>query len=125
MFINGIYFLDLYLQFNLLQLRTLFHIDEELRKTSGPPKYPHGNLKEITITGIRGHSSEIAIAIYLLQNAIALEKMVVDPRPRIYLGNGKCGLSEEACENWSKVERKKVCMLLKQEVGSLVELLIL
>lgn len=125
MFINGIYFLDLYLQFILLQLRTLFHIDEELRKTSGPPKYPHDHLKEVTITGIKGHSSEIATAIYLLRNAIALEKMVVDPRPRIYLGNGKCGQSEEACENWSKVEREKVCMLLKQEVGSLVELLIL
>ncbi|KAI5419939.1 hypothetical protein KIW84_043923 [Lathyrus oleraceus] len=105
-----------------LHLRTYFNIDEEL--THWFPKSPHNHLKEITITGIRGHSSEIAIAIYLLRNAISLEKMIVDPRPRIYLGNGKCVCSE-ASENWSMVGRHKVEILLKKEVRSLVELLIL
>ncbi|CAK8561551.1 unnamed protein product [Lathyrus sativus] len=105
-----------------LHLRTYFNIDEEL--THWFPTSPHNHLKEITITGIRGHSSEIAIAIYLLKNAISLEKMIVDPRPRIYLGNGKCVCSE-ASEDWSMIGRHKVEILLKQEVSSLVELLIL
>lgn len=114
-----------YLQFYLLQLRTCFSIDEDLRKTRWPPTCPLNHLKEVTITGLKGHSSEIAIAIYLLKNAIALEKMTVDPRQRIYLGNGKCGLLEEACENWSRVGRQRVRFQLEQEVSSLVELSIL
>jgi hypothetical protein len=105
-----------------LQLRTHFNIDEELRYW--PPICLHNHLKEITITGIRGHSSEIAIAIYLLRNAISLEKMIVDPHSRIYLGNGKF-VHSEMCENWSKIGKYKVEFLLKKEVGSLVKLLIL
>ncbi|KAK2408344.1 F-box/FBD/LRR-repeat protein [Trifolium repens] len=105
-----------------LHLRTYFNIDEEL--TYWPPRCLHNHLKEITITGIRGHTSEIAIAIYLLRNAISLEKMIVDPHPRIYLGNGKC-VHSEVYENWSKIEKHKVEFLLKKEVGSLVKLLIL
>jgi hypothetical protein len=105
-----------------LQLRTYFNIDEEL--TYWPPRCLHNHLKEITITGIRGHTSEIAIAIYFLRNAISLEKMIVDPHPRIYLGNGKC-VHSEVYENWSKIEKHKVEFLLKKEVGSLVKLLIL
>ncbi|XP_045803553.1 putative F-box/LRR-repeat protein At5g54820 [Trifolium pratense] len=106
-----------------LHLRTYFNIDEELT-AYWPPRCLHKHLKEITITGIRGHSSEIAIAIYLLRNAISLEKMIVDPHPRIYLGNGKC-VHSEVCENWSRIEKHKVEFFLKKEVGSLVELLIL
>ncbi|KAL5061549.1 hypothetical protein RYX36_023286 [Vicia faba] len=105
-----------------LHLRTYFNIDEEL--THWFPRSPHNHLKEITLTGIRGYSSEIAIAIYLVKNAISLEKMIVDPRPRIYTGNGKCVCSE-ACESWNMIGRHKVENLLKQEVSSLVELLIL
>jgi len=109
-------------EFNLLQLRTYFTIDEEI--TYWLPRCSHNHLKEITITGIRGHSSEIAIAIYLLRNANSLEKMIVDPRPRIYLENGKC-VHSEACDYWRMIGRYKVEFLLKQEISSLVELSIL
>ncbi|XP_061342427.1 F-box/FBD/LRR-repeat protein At1g13570-like [Gastrolobium bilobum] len=107
-----------------LHLRTYFHFDEKLRKTSWPARSPHNHLKEVSITGIRGYSSEIEIAIYLLKNAIALEKMTIDPRPRIYIGNGKWSHSE-ACENWSRVGRQKVYNHLMQEVNSTMKLLIL
>ncbi|KAK7250458.1 hypothetical protein RIF29_32910 [Crotalaria pallida] len=97
-----------------LHLRTYLSIDEEIRKTNWPT-FTHNHLKEVAITGIRGHSSEIEIAIYLLKNATGLEKMIIDPRPRIYLGNGKWGLSE-ACEDWSRVGKKKVFENLMQQV---------
>ncbi|TKY58811.1 F-box/FBD/LRR-repeat protein [Spatholobus suberectus] len=106
-----------------LHLRTYFCIDEELRKRGWPNKIPHNHLKEVVITGIRGHSSEIEIAIYLLRNAIALEKMTIDPRPKIYLGKGKWDHKED-CENWSREVRQKVHRLLKQEANSAVKLLI-
>lgn len=117
-------FVEFYLCQSLLQLRTYLHIDEEIRKTNWPSLSPHIHLMEVAITGIRGLSSEIEIAIYLLQNASKLEKMIIDPRPRIYLGNGKWGLSE-ACENWTRVGRQKVHEHLMQEGFSPDKLLIL
>ncbi|XP_027348158.1 putative FBD-associated F-box protein At5g22720 [Abrus precatorius] len=105
-----------------LHLRTYVCIDEELREINFPPRCLHNHLKEVTITGVRGHSSEIAIAIYLLNNAIALEKMTVDPRGRNYLGNGKWYHSE--AENWSTEVRQKIHKHLEQQASSAVELLI-
>ncbi|RDX83361.1 F-box/FBD/LRR-repeat protein, partial [Mucuna pruriens] len=106
-----------------LHLRSYFCIDEETRKSDGHPRCPHNHLKEVVITGFRGHSSEIEIAILLLRNGIALEKMTIDPRSKSYRGNGKWDHSE-ACENWNREVRQMVHKLLKQEANSAVELLI-
>ncbi|KAK7362208.1 hypothetical protein VNO77_04314 [Canavalia gladiata] len=102
-----------------LHLKTYSCSDEEIRKESWPPRCPHNFLKEVTITGIRGHSSEIEIAIYLLRNAISLERMTIDPRTKHYLGKGKWDLSETG-GNWSI--RENVLKHLKQEASSAVKL---
>lgn len=110
----------------MFQLWTIFNSHNELWRTSFPPRWPHNHLKEVAITGFKGHASEIDIAVYLLQNASALQKMTIDPRRRMYKGNGKWGLSE-ACDSWSSVGKQKVSEHLRQEAQKLsspVELLI-
>ncbi|ESW25819.1 hypothetical protein PHAVU_003G068100 [Phaseolus vulgaris] len=107
-----------------LHLRTYFCIDDEVSESGWPPRFSHEHLKEVVITGIRGHSSEIEIAIYLMRNATALEKMTIDPSAKVYLGKGKWD-HEDVLGNWSKEGREKVHKLLNQEANSsAVELLI-
>ncbi|KAG5001808.1 hypothetical protein JHK87_022880 [Glycine soja] len=107
-----------------LHLKTYLCIDDDVRERGWPPKFEHNHLKEVVITGIKGYLCEIEIAIYLLRNAISLEKMTIDPRAKVYIENGKWG-QEEAFGNWSRVGKPKVHRHLKQEANSsAVELLI-
>ncbi|MED6139463.1 hypothetical protein PIB30_084116 [Stylosanthes scabra] len=102
---------------NLWTHMKLFEV--ELRETrSFLHPCPHSNLKEVTITGIRGDQSEIAVAVYLLQNATQLQKMTIDPRRRVYLGNGKWRNSQ-VCETWSNGGRHRLHHLLYQEAQRL------
>ncbi|XP_020994877.2 F-box/LRR-repeat protein At4g14103-like [Arachis duranensis] len=93
-----------------------FHV--EFRETSWLQACPHSNLKEVTITGIRGHQSEIEIAVYLLQNARQLQKMIIDPRRRVYLGNGKWS-SSQVCQTWNNGGRHRLHHLLYQQAQHL------
>ncbi|KAL2344475.1 hypothetical protein Fmac_005760 [Flemingia macrophylla] len=106
-----------------LHLRTYLCIHQEQRKRGWPPTCQHNHLKEVVMTGIRGYKSEIEIAVYLLRNAIALEKMTIDPRPKCYLGKGKWDHSHG---NGTRIHdlRQTVHDLLKKEANSAVELLI-
>ncbi|CAJ1939886.1 unnamed protein product [Sphenostylis stenocarpa] len=107
-----------------LHLRTYFCIDEEVSESDWPPGFSNEHLKEVVITGIRGHSSEIEIAAYLLRHATALEKMIIDPSAKVYLGNGKWDHAE-VFGNWIREGREKVQKHLNQEANSsAVELLI-
>ncbi|KAI4314198.1 hypothetical protein L6164_027131 [Bauhinia variegata] len=97
-----------------LHLSSFVYIDEKLKKENWPSSCPHNHLKEVVISGIHGYMSEIAIAVYLLKNATSLERMTMDPRPRVYLGNGKWHVSE-ACEGWTTMARERVHQHLIQE----------
>ncbi|BAT74557.1 F-box/LRR-repeat protein [Vigna angularis] len=108
-----------------LHLRTYYCcIEDEVSESDWPEKFSHEHLKEVVITGVRGHSSEIEIAIYLLRIAPVLEKMTIDPSAKVYLGKGKWG-HEDILEDWSNKGREKVHKHLNQEANSsTVELLI-
>jgi len=92
-------------------------IDDEVGERGWPPRFSHEHLKEVVITGIRGFSSEIEIAIYLLRNATRLEKMTIDPSAKVYLGKGKWDHGD-VLGNWSKAGRKRFHKHLNQEANS-------
>ncbi|KAI4328402.1 hypothetical protein L6164_020759 [Bauhinia variegata] len=107
-----------------LHVRGYIYIDENLMKAEWPPSCPHNHLKEVVISGIQGYIHEILIAVYLLNNATALEKMIIDPRPRVYIGDGKWSLSE-VCEGWTSTVRERLQKHLTQKVCLPAKLLIL
>ena len=43
-------------------------------------KYPNEHLKEVEITGFVGRAIDIELTVYLLESAIKLEKLVINPR---------------------------------------------
>ncbi|KAL6839705.1 hypothetical protein ACP4OV_030393 [Aristida adscensionis] len=43
----------------------------------------HHNLKRVCITGFNGNGGQVALAKYILRNAVNLEQMTVDPRGRM------------------------------------------
>ncbi|XVF03384.1 hypothetical protein REPUB_Repub04eG0256600 [Reevesia pubescens] len=106
-----------------LHLRNCNYIDRA-REISRPASCPHDHLKEVLITGAFGYMTEIEIAVYLLNNAVVLQKMVIDPRTRCYNGSGTCE-AREACARWAAMGRQKVFEHLIAEHHPTVELQIL
>ncbi|KAL6973111.1 hypothetical protein U1Q18_027289 [Sarracenia purpurea var. burkii] len=51
---------------------------QRIVETVGP--YPHQNLKLVEFVGFVGAAIDVEVVAYLLENAIALEKIVIDPR---------------------------------------------
>lgn len=49
----------------------------EIRKDT--PKSPHGYLKVVEIVGYRGRKGDVQHVMYLVKNALALERIVIDP----------------------------------------------
>ncbi|PON67517.1 F-box domain containing protein [Parasponia andersonii] len=89
-----------------------------------PPKCPHENLKEVLVSGACGYVRETEIEIYLLNNAVELKKLTIDPRPRVYSGDGTWG-SSEAIASWATEGRDRVSQLILGEAGPNVEVFIL
>ncbi|KAK9273530.1 hypothetical protein L1049_018340 [Liquidambar formosana] len=52
-------------------------------------KHLYHQLKEIEISGFSDQWIVMELAIYLLNNAVSLERMIVDSRGRLYDGNGR------------------------------------
>ncbi|KAK4261156.1 hypothetical protein QN277_004197 [Acacia crassicarpa] len=100
------------------------YVGEELKDRNCPPRCQHDQLKEVVISGMKGQSSEIEIATYLLKNATSLQTMEMDPRPRVYLGNGKWHQLEPN-GIWPRTGRNKVEHYLRQHAGAAVQLLFL
>ncbi|GLT45365.1 hypothetical protein SLA2020_192000 [Shorea laevis] len=107
----------------MLLLNNADYIDE-VREIWWPSSCPSDYLKEVLITGMHGYMSEIEIAVFLLNNAMALEKIVIDPCSRYY---NKCGKWEAsaACARWIGTRRQRVSNHLRVEVRPQVQLLIL
>ncbi|KAM3703917.1 hypothetical protein ACJW31_04G134600 [Castanea mollissima] len=60
-----------------------FSLERELRKVM---KYPNEHLKEVEITGFVGRAIDIELTVYLLESAIKLEKLVINPRSPALVG---------------------------------------
>ena len=88
-----------------------------MREVKRLPRCEHEHLKEVVITGACGHFGEIEIAIYLLNKATVLEKMVIDPRSRYYVGDGKWEISH-SCGSWMLIGRKRFLEYLTREASS-------
>ncbi|GKV50856.1 hypothetical protein SLEP1_g57539 [Rubroshorea leprosula] len=107
----------------ILLLNNADYIDE-VREIWWPSGYPKDYLKEVLIAGMHGYMSEIEIVVFLLNNAMALEKMVIDPCSRYYSGCGKLE-ALAACARWIGTRRWRVSNHLRVEVRPQVQLLIL
>ncbi|XP_054810518.1 F-box/FBD/LRR-repeat protein At3g26920-like [Prosopis cineraria] len=107
-----------------LHLGANSYVGEEAKDRNWPPRCAHEQLKEVLITGMRGQTSEIETAIYLLKNATSLQIMKIDPRPRLYLGNGKWQ-QIEPYESWTRTGKHKVEHHLIQQAGAAVQLSVL
>ncbi|KAL7168611.1 hypothetical protein ACSBR2_038947 [Camellia fascicularis] len=88
-------------------------------------KHVHCELKEVEVHGFLGRWNEMELAIYLLKNAVSLERMILSTQKRLYHGGGKWTSSR--CP-WFEWHRKKACaydLLQKEKVNSHTELLFL
>ncbi|CAL5360917.1 unnamed protein product [Camellia sinensis] len=88
-------------------------------------KHVHCELKEVEVHGFLGRSNEMELAIYLLKNAVSLERMILSTQKRLYHGGGKWTSSR--CP-WFEWQKKKACaydLLQKEKVNSHTELLFL
>ncbi|KAI7987676.1 Kinesin-like protein KIN-UA [Camellia lanceoleosa] len=77
-------------------------------------KLVHCELKEVEVHGFLGRSNEMELAIYLLKNAVSLERMILSTQKRLYHGGGKWMSSW--CP-WFEWHTKKACAydLLQKE----------
>uniref|UniRef100_A0A5B6YZ04 F-box domain-containing protein n=1 Tax=Davidia involucrata TaxID=16924 RepID=A0A5B6YZ04_DAVIN len=72
-----------------------------------PPQCLHAHLKEVELGGFSGSWNQIQFAIYLLKNAIALERMVVDAHYKFYQRGGEW--SHGVKTEWSEERRRFIC----------------
>ncbi|XP_024989590.1 putative F-box/LRR-repeat protein At4g15060 isoform X2 [Cynara cardunculus var. scolymus] len=61
------------------------------RKIRHAAKHPHQHLEVVEVVGYYGRTSDVELAVYFIDNAIALQKILIDPRyqvlERIPIGN--------------------------------------
>lgn len=61
------------------------------RKIRQAAKHPHEHLEVVEVVGYYGRTSDVELAVYFIDNAIALQKILIDPRyqvlERIPIGN--------------------------------------
>ncbi|XP_077244582.1 putative F-box/LRR-repeat protein At5g54820 isoform X2 [Tasmannia lanceolata] len=90
------------------------------------PICPHNYLKEVELSNFYGKKGEVELAACILNNAMALESMIIDPREKNYLGDGRWEIMEESASKiWFPKIRARVVRLLNQEVPPSVKLVIL
>ncbi|KDP27234.1 hypothetical protein JCGZ_19933 [Jatropha curcas] len=68
--------------FNLTILQQHFHFNNEERTTEEIPECRLTELKEVEFGGFQGTDTQLELALYLLKNAVALERMVISPAQR-------------------------------------------
>nr|XP_023903783.1 F-box/FBD/LRR-repeat protein At1g13570-like [Quercus suber] len=107
--------------FPLLQkfyLQTRCSIDFEQGRELEPNDHVHEHLKEVHLAGFYGTSSQIKFAIYLLKNAPALNRMVIDPKEKCSLVDSyrqvPRGRRERKNRSWNEGERERVCEQMQE-----------
>ncbi|KAJ4713526.1 FBD-associated F-box protein [Melia azedarach] len=108
------------LKFTLKFLFLGHRIEREIQQF---PKCAHEHLKVVEFIGFVGHSIDLELAFYLLENSISLEKMIIDPTSPFSRGTY---WEFEDCEE--KEEGKKAARVrarkLEEKVPQGVELVI-
>ncbi|XP_042030843.1 uncharacterized protein LOC121777602 [Salvia splendens] len=91
------------------------------REMRRAPKCAHENLKLVEIGGYYGRTSDAEVAIYFVENTVALQKIVIDPRNQVQnrfpLGDAQIKHHESA--------RKHAREHLKSKIPPQLELVIL
>nr|XP_011458546.1 PREDICTED: putative F-box/FBD/LRR-repeat protein At3g59240 [Fragaria vesca subsp. vesca] len=86
---------------------------------SKAPKFPHHSLKVVEIMGYRGYQCAVEHVLYLIVNAVALEKIIIDPVRR---WNWPPGMDRGTKMVREEVKARKHAMEhLKQKVPSTIE----
>lgn len=67
---------------------------------------PHRNLKELEINGFYGNKHEVDLLKYLLENAVGLKVLVINPYQKVYKGFDNWKYEETSC--WYKFSAKCV-----------------
>ncbi|XP_058200021.1 F-box/FBD/LRR-repeat protein At5g53840-like isoform X2 [Rhododendron vialii] len=114
--------------FNLLSLTSLlnaapllqkFHVSLYWGRFTGPrreqlySKHVHFQLKEVEVHGFLGSSDEMELAIYLLNNAVSLERMILSPQRRLYHGGGKW--TSSTCYSFRWEPKQAYDLLIKEK----------
>ncbi|KAL7189957.1 hypothetical protein ACSBR1_039570 [Camellia fascicularis] len=126
--------------FNLVSLTLLLnaspllqklHLSLHTRRSRGRrieqqySKHVHCELKEVEVHGFLGRSNEMELAIYLLKNAVSLERMILSTQKRLYRGGGKWTSSRCPWFEWHIKKASAYDLLQKEKVNSHTELLFL
>lgn len=53
------------------------------RKIRHATKHPHRHLEMVEIVGYYGRTSDVELAVYFIENAAGLKKIIVDPRYQV------------------------------------------
>ncbi|KAK9928666.1 hypothetical protein M0R45_025790 [Rubus argutus] len=94
------------------------HVPREIRNYT--PKSPHHHLKVVEIVGYRGRKGDVQRVMYLVKNALALEKIVIDPVPRWCVWPSEKDRGAEEVEKEKKA-REHAVQHLKGKVPSTIE----
>ncbi|XP_018623283.1 F-box/LRR-repeat protein At3g26922-like isoform X2 [Nicotiana tomentosiformis] len=91
------------------------------RKCRKAERFPLHHLKVLRLSGYYGRTSDVELVRYFLENAIALEKIIVDPRAQdVYYVSFSLDKSEE-----EQMARHFAKLQLEAEVPSHIQLLVL
>lgn len=93
-------------------------------------KCPHHHLEIVELSGFTGSNFQLDIAKYVLNIAVNLKLMMISPRARQYISDGKLmdveGFYEGTmADNWTKKIRPLVHQQLSGKVYSNAQLMIL
>ncbi|XP_020081571.1 uncharacterized protein LOC109705243 isoform X2 [Ananas comosus] len=89
------------------------------------PTYKHHcQLKEAEISGFTNECNEVELAIYLLNNAIARERLIINSKGRMYLGGGKWSYKSIHLSDYPSWKQAQD-IILQQKVNPRVELIFL
>ncbi|OMO79486.1 hypothetical protein CCACVL1_13628 [Corchorus capsularis] len=83
------------------------------RKVKRPKNYPHHSLKLVEVTGFLGQTVDIEFCRYLIENAIMLEKIIINPCFLFYKGTAYGILYvevEKAARERAEQFRSKYCL---------------
>lgn len=120
-----------------LELHMVFH-SEHMARHQDVNRYnmvrklhecPHHHLEIVELSGFTANIFQLDIIKYILNSAVNLKSMTIDPHPKQYISDGKRmeieGLYGNMVEKWADKIRPLVYKQLSGEVHSNAELIIL
>ncbi|KAK4352432.1 hypothetical protein RND71_027950 [Anisodus tanguticus] len=103
-----------------VQLIVLVQTQEVKKRVRKAVRCLHHHLKVLRLCGYYGRTSELELVRYFLENAIALEKIIVDPRIQ-YLSRLPLSLEEiekeQMARNFAKLQLESENIVVLEELG--------